>query len=194
VAPIAGDAERWPLRAQVADLVLANLVLPSCRPDRVFGEAARVLAAGGAFVFATLGPDSLTEVRQAFAAVDDALHVHAAFDLHDLGDLALAAGLSEPVLDVDRLEVTYPDLATLVRDLRATGAINTAPARRKGLTGRRRWQAFERALLPARGGRLAVTLELILGIAWGRGEVGRRAPSGEVAIPVGRIGRRGENR
>ena len=70
-----------------------------------------MLADGGALLFATLGPDSLQEVRAAFGAVDDRIHVHAAFDMHDLGDLALAAGLAEPVLDVDRLEVTYADVA-----------------------------------------------------------------------------------
>ncbi len=58
-----------------------------------------------------------SEVRAAWGAVDSALHVHAAFDLHDIGDLALAAGLAEPVIDVDRLEVTYSSVASLVRRL-----------------------------------------------------------------------------
>ena len=91
-----------------AELVLANLVLPWCRPDRAVRAKPRACSTeGGAVLFATLGPDSLQEVRAAFAAVDDRIHVHAAFDMHDLGDLALAAGLAEPVLDVDRIEVTY---------------------------------------------------------------------------------------
>jgi malonyl-CoA O-methyltransferase len=185
---LGGDAERLPLRSHCADLVLANLVLPWCRPDRLFAETARVLAAGGALLFATLGPDSLQEVRAAFAAVDDHIHVHAAFDMHDLGDLALAAGLDEPVLDVDRLEVTYADLAGLVRDLRFAGAINVAGGRRRGLTGTKRWQRFEAGLVP-REGRLAVTVELILGQAWGRGA---RSGRGEVLVPLDRIGRRSE--
>jgi malonyl-CoA O-methyltransferase len=188
VAILGGDAELLPLRAHCADLVLANFVLPWCRPDRLFAEAARVLAEGGALLFATLGPDSLQEVRAAFGAVDDRIHVHAAFDMHDLGDLALAAGLAEPVLDVDRLEVTYADLAGLVRDLRAAGATNVAGGRRRSLTGRQRWQRFEARLAPAHG-RLAVTVELILGQAWGRGARGDR---GEVLVPIDRIRRRSE--
>ena len=175
-----------PLRSHCADLVLANFVLPWCRPDRVFAEAARVLAEGGALLFATLGPDSLQEIRAAFGAVDERIHVHAAFDMHDLGDLALAAGLAEPVLDVDRLEVTYADLAALVRDLRAAGAINVAGGRRRSLTGRQRWQRFEAGLVPAHG-RFAVTVELILGQAWGRGP---RSDRGEVLVPIDRIRRR----
>ena len=120
-----------------AELVLANLVLPWCRPDRVFGEVARVLTEGGAVLFATLGPDSLQEVRAAFAAVDDRIHVHAAFDMHDLGDLALAAGLAEPVLDVDRIEVTYARRRRRWSGTcAAVGAVNVAGGRRRSLTGR----------------------------------------------------------
>jgi malonyl-CoA O-methyltransferase len=188
VTVLGGDAERLPLRAHCTELVLANFVLPWCRPDRAFGEVARVLAEGGAVLFATLGPDSLKEVRAAFAAVDALIHVHAAFDMHDLGDLALAAGLAEPVLDVDRLEVTYPDVATLVRDLRGMGAVNAAGGRRRSLTGRARWQGFEAALAPA-DGRLAVTVELVLGQAWGRGQAHDR---GEIIVPIDRIRRRSE--
>jgi malonyl-CoA O-methyltransferase len=186
VAVLGGDAELLPLRSHCAGLVLANFVLPWCRPDRVFAEAARVLAEGGALLFATLGPDSLQEVRAAFGAVDERIHVHAAFDMHDLGDLALAAGLAEPVLDVARLAVTYADLAGLVRDLRAAGAINVAGGRRRSLTGPKRWQRFAAGLVPAQG-RLAVTVELILGQAWGRGP---RSGRGEVLVPIDRIGRR----
>jgi malonyl-CoA O-methyltransferase len=189
VTVLGGDVERLPLQAGCADLVLANLVLPWCRPERLFAEAARVLAAGGAFLFATLGPDSLQEVRAAFAAVDTLIHVHGAFDMHDLGDLVLAAGLAEPVLDVDRLKVTYADTGALMRDLRATGAINVAGGRRRTLTGRQRWGGFEAELQQGQE-RFAVTVELILGQAWGRGP-GR--PKGEIVVPVERIGRRSES-
>jgi len=194
VAVLGGDAEALPLRAGCAELVLANLVLPWCRPDRLFAEAARVLADGGALLFATLGPDSLQEVRAAFAAVDEKIHVHAAFDMHDLGDLALTSGLAEPVLDVDRIEVTYPDVASLVRDLRAVGGINTAGGRRRALTGRRRWRRFVERLPRGADGRLAVTVELILGQAWGRGVAALpRSGPHEIRVPVTGIKRRSES-
>jgi malonyl-CoA O-methyltransferase len=192
---VLGDAEALPLRAASTDLLLANLVLPWCRPDRLFAEAARVLTDGGALMFATLGPDSLKEVRTAFAAVDDLIHVHAAFDVHDLGDLAMAAGLTEPVLDVDRLEVTYGDFAGLVRDLRAVGGINLAGGRRRTLTGRRRFDRFVERLPRNADGRLAVTVELVLGQAFGRGAARRAAPmvGGEVRVPLKSVGRRSES-
>jgi malonyl-CoA O-methyltransferase len=168
-------------------------VLPWCDPRALFTEMARVLAPGGVLLFATLGPDSLQEVRRAWSGIDTAIHVHAAFDMHDLGDLALAAGLAEPVLDVDRLEVTYAEPRDLLRDLRACGAMNVAAGRRRGLTGVRRWRAFERRLADQRraDGRFAVTIELVLGQAWGGGAARQRGgPPGEVAVAVDRIGRR----
>ena len=195
VAVVGGDAERVPLREHCADLVLANLVLPWCRPEAVFAEAARVLAADGVVLFATLGPDTLKEVREAFATVDDRIHVHAAFDMHDLGDLALAAGLAEPVLDVDRLTVTYGDVAALGRDLKAMGAVNVAGGRRRGLTGTARWRSFEQALATP-GRRFGVTVELILGQAFGRGPVQHRDPlaAGEIRVPIERLRRRSASR
>jgi malonyl-CoA O-methyltransferase len=193
VAVVGGDAERLPLRAHGTDLLFANLVLPWCRPDFVFAEASRVLAPGGLMLFATLGPDTLAQVREAFGAVDERLHVHAAFDMHDLGDLAVAAGLAEPVLDVDRLEVTYAELPALVSDLRATGGVNVAAGRRRSLTGVERWRRFERALMPTTG-RLAVTVELILGQAFGRGPPQpKAAASGEIRVPLAGIRRRSES-
>ncbi|HEU4619087.1 MAG TPA: methyltransferase domain-containing protein [Gammaproteobacteria bacterium] len=190
---IAGDAERLPLADGSVDLVFANMALPWGRPDRVFAEAARVLTDGGLIAFSTLGPDSLEQVRRAWASVDDRIHVHGLFDMHDLGDLAIAAGLDEPVLDVDRLTLTYKDVESMIRDLRACGAINTAAGRRRTLTGRRRWAGFERALLAdRRDGRFSVTIELILGQAFGTGG-SRSQKSGsphEAAVPISQIGRR----
>ena len=194
VTALGGDAETLPLRDHSVQLILANLVLPWCRPPALFAEAARVLEDGGLLLFATLGPDSLKEVRAAWGAADSALHVHAAFDLHDVGDLALAAGLAEPVLDVDRLEIIYPSVAKLVDDLRSSGAVNVAAGRRRGLTGPRRWRAFERALLGGgHGARFAITLELVLGQAWGRGPrpARRGGGSGEIAVPIATLRRRG---
>jgi malonyl-CoA O-methyltransferase len=192
IALCVGDAHALPVQSRSIDLAVANLLLPWCRPDEFFREAARILKPGGLLTFATLGPDTLQELRRAWAAVDDKIHVHAFFDMHDLGDLALAGGLAEPVVDVDRLELTYADLASLIRDLRACGAINVAAGRRRGLTGPRRWTAFEQRLFAAhRAGRIAVTIELIFGHAWGGALPARpsRAPT-EVGVRVDRIGRR----
>lgn len=195
---LVGDAEQLPLRARSIDLLLVNLVLPWTRPDAAFREAARVLTADGLLLFATLGPDSLQEVRHAWRAVDDQIHVHSSYDMHDLGDMAAACGLREPVLDVDRVTLSYADVRSLVADLRACGASNIAAGRRRGLTSRQRWVSFEQGLLEtAQAGRFQVTLELIFGQAWGPpagAQAQTQAGPTEVAVPLGRIARRRRSR
>jgi len=188
---IAADAERLPLKDGTADLIFANMLLPWSRPDGVFREAARTMTSRGLFLFATLGPDTLEQLRRAWAAVDDRVHVHAFYDMHDLGDLAVASGLAEPVVDVDRIELTYRDVDSVIRDLRSCGAVNLAAGRRRSLTGRTRWAGFVAALeRERRNGRIPLTIELILGHAWAHAE--RRSASsrrpGEAAIAVADIG------
>lgn len=170
VALLAGDAERLAFADRSVDLVFANLLLPWCAPDVVFAEVARVLREDGVFCFASLGPDTLAEVRQAWSGVDDKIHVHGFVDMHDLGDLVLRSGLTDPVMDVDTMQVTYRDLPSLVGDLRSCGATNVAGGRRTTLTGRRRWEGFKNALEATRDGeRFSITVELIFGQAFGGG-------------------------
>jgi malonyl-CoA O-methyltransferase len=86
--------------------------------------------------------------------------------MHDLGDLLVRAGLAEPVVDVDRIEISYAELRAAVGDLRACGAVNVAGGRRRSLTGRARWRAFEQRLRQISGeARLTLTLEVIFGQA-----------------------------
>jgi malonyl-CoA O-methyltransferase len=189
--PVLCDAHRLPCADATVDLIFANLLLPWARPDVVFAECARVLRPGGLALFTTVGPDTLVELRRAWADVDD--HVH----IHGFVDLALRAGLVEPVVDVDRLTLSYRNVAGLIADLRMTGAANSALGRCAGLTGRRRWQAFESALgTGVRDGRLEITVELVFVQAWG---AERRRPGavsgsddGVVRIPAASlVGRRG---
>lgn len=190
VAFVGGNAEELPINDGGAHLLFANMLLPWARPRQVFLEAARVLPKGGLLLFATLGPDTLEQVRRAWAAVDDHVHVHACFDMHDLGDLAVASGLAEPVVDVDRIALTYRDVESMMLDLRSCGAVNVAAGRRRTLTGPRRWRRFADALdASRRDGRIAITLELILGHAWGTGRRPSRGAAGsETSVAVADIG------
>jgi malonyl-CoA O-methyltransferase len=190
---LAGNVEQLPFPDRSADLLFANLVLPWTRPDALFAEARRVLKRTGLLVFSTLGPETLSELRQAWARADDAVHVHAFFDGQILGDLIMGAGLEEPVLDIDRIKVSYSELSAVIRDLRACGGTNTAGGRRRGLMGRGRWQRFVEALWRDQGegrdGRLSLTVELIFGQAFGAGSGSRARDNGEILIPVDQIGR-----
>lgn len=171
---VQADARRLPFADGTFDLVVANQLLPWVPdPDQVFAEAARVLRKGGVFAFATLGPDSLQELAEAWARVDAAAHVNRFADMHDIGDGLVRAGLLDPVLDVDRLTVSYENPEKLFRDLTLAGARNCLADRGRGLVGRHRFHAMTEALTTrAPGGRILLDLELVYGHCWGSGRGG----------------------
>ena len=190
IYPMMADAQSLPITSQSVDLIFANLVLPWCPVETVLTEVARVLVNGGLLVFTTLGPDTLQEIRRAWRNVDGEIHVHGFMDMHDIGDLILRAGLVEPVVDVDRLQVTHEDVTSLVHDLRACGATNVAVGRRAGLTSPGRWKHFESELLCKGQKRISTTVELIFGQAWGSGKSPERGlADGAVHIPVNELTR-----
>jgi malonyl-CoA O-methyltransferase len=191
---VCADAAQLPFRAASFDIVFSNLMLQWCdEPDRVFAECRRVLRPGGLLCFASFGPDTLMELRRAWAAADDRVHVSRFIDMHDLGDALIRAGLAEPVMDVDRQVLGYTEVRDLMRELKAIGAHNASAGRPRGLTGKgalaRMVAAYETT---RRDGRLPATYEVVFGHAWA--PVGtpqaRRPASGETRIPIGRIGRR----
>jgi malonyl-CoA O-methyltransferase len=165
------SADALPFPNESIDVIFSNLLLPwADDPALIFSEIARVLRKGGVFAFATLGPDSLREVGRAWASVDDNAHVNRFLDMHDLGDGLVNAGLRDPVLDVDRLSVSYKNSARLFADLTAVGARNTLNRRAHSLTGKQRYGAMVAALEDtAIEGNLTLDLELVFGHCWGAG-------------------------
>ena len=178
-----------PLQDGCIDLVFSNLLLPWIGDlQAVFAEVARVPRKGGLFVFSTLGPDSLSELREAWAIVDHHSHVNRFADMHDVGDGLVRAGLRDPVLDTDFLKVSYRDTNSLFRDLTLLGARNCLDGRSKTLTGKGRFGDMQDRLgSHFRGGLLELDLELVYGHAWGHGPL---RPVGEYTIAATGIGRR----
>ena len=166
-ALVCGDAERLPLAAGSAQLVFSNLALQWCDPKAVFAEASRVLQPGGLFIFSTFGPDTLKELRAAFAGVDGHEHVNTFVDMHDLGDALVHAGLADPVMEMEMLTLEYATLEALLHDLRAIGARNALPGRPRGLGGRERWRRVAAAYeTRRREGVLPASYEVVYGHAW----------------------------
>ncbi len=164
---LGADAMRLPLADGSVDLVLSNFMLPWCEPDAVFAEFRRVLAPRGFLTFSSLGPDTLKELRAAWAEVDSHSHVLQFIDMHDLGDALVRTGFSEPVLDVERYTLEYADVRALAQDLKAVGARNATAGRLKGLTGPRKFAAMQSAYeVYRRSGRLPATYEVVFGQAW----------------------------
>lgn len=192
-ARVCGDAMRLPLAAASVDLVFSSLTLQWCPElDAAFAEFRRVLKPRGLLNFTTFGPDTLIELRAAWAQADGHAHVSRFADMHDLGDGLVRAGLAEPVMDVERFTLTYPDVFGLMRDLKAIGAHNAAAARPRGMTGRGRLRAMEAAYeAQRRDGVLPATYEVVFGQAWGpAGEPRRGRRSGEFTFDASAIGRR----
>lgn len=172
IRSVQADATTLPFAAHSIDVVFANLLLPwIADPATLAREVARVLRKDGIFAFSTLGPDSLLELRRAWASVDGGEHVNRFLDMHDLGDALVRAGLGDPVLDVERLSVTWGDARALFKDLTAIGARNCLAERARGLTGRARFDAMTHSLESARGDAgIELGLELVYGHCWGSGQ------------------------
>lgn len=163
---MAADAANLPLKSRSTSLVWSNLLLHWLNdPIPALAEAHRVLEVGGLLMFSTLGPDTLKELRAAFS--DGYAHTQRFADMHDLGDMLVGCGFSDPVMDMEVITLTYDDLDTLFVELRAAGSACSMTARRHGLTGRQTWAAGRAAYEALRSqGRLPVTFEVIYGHAW----------------------------
>ncbi|WP_089724028.1 malonyl-ACP O-methyltransferase BioC [Candidatus Thiosymbion oneisti] len=183
---VCADVEALPLANASVDLIFSNATFQWCNDILgTFGECLRVLRPGGLLLFTTFGPDTLWELRDAWAAVDGYPHVSPFPDMHDVGDALVKARFAAPVMDVERLTVTYGQARDLMRDLKLLGARNASSQRARGLTGRRRLLAVERAYdTHRRDGRLPASYEVVYGHAWAPEQ--RRLEDATV-IPVGTL-------
>ena len=190
---ICGDAEKLPLADASCDIVFSNMTLQWCGDlDQVFREWRRVLKPGGFAMFSTLGPDTLTELRQSWQAADGYNHVNAFIDMHDIGDALLRAQLAEPVMDTERFTLTYPDVFALMRDLKILGARNVSSGRARSLTGKGRIRAMQAAYEGfRRDGCLPSTYEVVYGHAWApREHLSHASDQGIATFPVSQLRRR----
>jgi len=159
VVSLAADLQRLPLAPASVDLVWSSMALHwASDPLATFREFSRVLAPDGLVMFSTLGPDTLKELR---AAATDS-RVHAFTDMHDLGDMLVASGLTHPVMEMELITIDYRSGGRLLDDLRASGQTNARVDRRRGLAGRR----FGERLRAALERTPRVTYEVVYGHAW----------------------------
>ncbi|WP_283150350.1 malonyl-ACP O-methyltransferase BioC [Silvimonas soli] len=165
---VCGDLEALPLASNSVDLIWSSLALQWCNvPDAAFAEMLRVLKPGGLLMFSTLGPDTLKELRSAFASIDGYTHVNQFIDMHDLGDALVNSGFATPVMDMEHITLTYPELKPILADLKGIGAHNATRGRRSGMMGKTAWQRvvanYEQF---RRDGELPATYEVVYGHAW----------------------------
>ncbi|HSR65430.1 MAG TPA: malonyl-ACP O-methyltransferase BioC [Xanthomonadaceae bacterium] len=166
--PLCADVRALPFAGSSVDVVFSNLCVQWVEDlPALFAELRRVLRPGGLLLLSTFGPETLQELREAFAQADAAPHVSPFADIARFGDALMHAGFRDPVLDRDVLATHYPDLAALMRELRAIGATNALATRRHTLTGRSRFAAAAAAYETLRtGAGLPATWEVITAMAW----------------------------
>lgn len=168
-APVCADLRALPLREASVDVLFSNLCLQWIEDlPAAFAELRRVLRPGGLLLVSTFGPDTLHELRMAFASADAVPHVSPFASIAQFGDALVQAGFRDPVLDRDLLRTHYPDLPALMRELRAIGATNALAARRHTLTGKARFAAAAAAYEGFRdaAGQLPASWEVITAMAW----------------------------
>lgn len=164
---LCADLEQLPLAANSVDMFWSNLAIQwSNNLDAVFADIHRIMRTDGLLMFSTLGPDTLKELRAASSA-DGNVHVNRFLDMHDIGDALVRAGFADPVLDVERVVLTYDDVISVMRDLKSIGAHNATDGRVRGLQGRKFLQNLTQQYEQFRkDGKLPATFEVIYGHAW----------------------------
>lgn len=162
-----GEVGALPAKPEV-ELLWSNMALHAT-PDlpTLLAQWQASIAVGGFVMFSCLGPDSFVELRPLYARAGWGRPAPDWWDMHDIGDLVLKAGFADPVMDQERLRLTWTDPERLLADLRALGG-NVAPARFPGLRGRAWRQRLLAELEALRGndGLLALSVELVFGHAF----------------------------
>ncbi len=151
------------------DMLWANMLLhEAASPQTLLAQWHGALKAGGFLMFSCLGPDTCVELRQVYQQLGWPPAGHDLTDMHDWGDMLIAAGFAEPVMDMERITLTYESPARLLQELAELGR-NFHPARFSALRGKT-WRAqLERELCAHltsdADGRLSLTFEIIYGHA-----------------------------
>jgi len=172
------------LPASAGELLWANMMLHTVPdPESLLQRWRRALAVDGFLMFSTLGPDTLAGLRAVYRDAGWG-ESHAAFtDMHDLGDMLVAAGFADPVMDQERLTLTWATPEAMLGELRTLG-INANPARFAGLRTPRWRSRLLDALRERAGadGRMALEFELVYGHAFN--PLPRAKVAGETRVPL----------
>lgn len=180
-APATGLWDRLPWRRaadrvavaspdSVVSMLWSNMLLHMvAQPQSLLQQWHRHVASGGFVMFSCLGPDSLRELRGVYLHEGWPAPSHAFTDMHDWGDMLVHAGFAEPVMDMERITLTYSSAEAMLDELRSLGR-NLATGRSAGLRSRE-WRrrlasAVERHGARSDDGRLSLTFEVIYGHAF----------------------------
>lgn len=186
---VCADAFHLPLKNNSVDLIISNMMLPWCNDLKsLFQECHRVLKPEKLLLFATVGPDTLKELRLSWAAVDNYQHVNSFVDMHDIGDALIQAHFQDPVMDVENIQLIYPNVNLILKDLKMMGSQNLNAHKRQSLMSQinlsKLLSAYSQYQLDSE--QYPVTCEIIYGHAWGTNVVANEysKQDGTVSVPL----------
>lgn len=165
---ICADIEAIPIIENSIDLVWSSSSIQWCNDlPLVFRQIRNILKPGGLFIFSTFGPNTLNELRQVTEDLFGKQKTNLFVDMHNIGDLLISSGFSDPVLDIENFTMTYQDIKKLFMDIRGIGATSGNHNQNKGFLGKSfihkmidKYESYRiNGLLPA-------TYEVIYGHAW----------------------------
>ncbi len=158
---LCGDGDYLPIKTHSVDFVFSNCALQwFFMPQMVFKEIHRVLKPEGLLLFSTFGPDTLKELRESLATLGSEEQADPFIDMHNIGDMLLQEKLLDPVMDMEKITLTYKNIIELIRDLKLTGSHYVdIPSNFNQLL-----KCYEKYQDPKQ--RLPATFEVIYGHAW----------------------------
>ena len=164
---VCANANHLPFKTSSIDFVCSNLMLQWIHdPSLVFKEVNRVLKPDSLFFFSSFGPDTLNELKSSWAVVDSGNHVNNFIDMHDLGDQLTGCGFQSPIMEMEKITLTYSEVEDLMLDLKSLGA-NKVFSQSKGLVGKNKFTSMKNMYESYRtDGKIPATYEVIYGHAW----------------------------
>ena len=159
-----GDIESLPFTADSFDLVCSSLAIQWCSLEGVLNEVFRVLKPGGSFVFSTLAEDSLFELDSAWRSINEPCRVNQFDDFKEQARAVNNGPLSVSSLVIESEALFYPDVFSLLRELKSLG-VNTVLGGTQGLMTRSKLHRLQEAYEQYRSSEgLPLTYQVIYGV------------------------------
>lgn len=170
VTPVCANFKNIPFENSTFDFVFSSSALHwELDIQTSFKEIFRILKPGGLFLFSTYGPDTLIELRSAWAQIDQSKHVNDFYDMHDIGDLMQSINFSDVVVDTENIIVKYERVSQLQKDLKNIGSkVLYSRDNKQSLFSMSEMKKmyFEYNKFRSKDGDLPATYEVIYGSAW----------------------------
>ena len=143
---VCADADQLPFKSHSFDLITSSLMLQWANDlEKTLFELHSLLSAKGFLAFSSLSQGTLKEIKTSWEAVDQSVHSSSFKPLHSFTDIAKAAGFSEVSVVSETIVMKYSSIKKMLLEMKGIGASNARNERFKGLTGKQRFEAFERA-------------------------------------------------